>query len=120
MLAWNLGLRFLLEIAGVFALGVWGLHLADSWARYALMPVLPAIAMTLWGTFNVKGDPSRSGKAPVPVPGLVRLLVELIVFGAGVTAFAQVWGPISAAIYAGAIVIHYATAWKRVAWLLAR
>jgi hypothetical protein len=53
------------------------------------MILIPLLAATAWGVFNVKGDPSRSGKAPVPVPGIVRLLLELAFFGSATLALFQ-------------------------------
>jgi len=61
----SLALRFLLELAALIALGLWGAHQAGI----ALALALPATAAALWGIFAVPGDPSRSGKAPVPVSG---------------------------------------------------
>ncbi|MBN2245139.1 MAG: DUF2568 domain-containing protein, partial [Candidatus Aminicenantes bacterium] len=34
----------------------------------------------LWGTFRVPGDSSSSGKAPIPIPGFLRLFLELVIF----------------------------------------
>jgi hypothetical protein len=36
----NLGLRFLLEISGLLALGYWGRGQGDGWLRYALAIVI--------------------------------------------------------------------------------
>lgn len=117
---WNLALRFLLELAAVFAIGAWGWSVSEGWPRYVLMIGLPLVAIALWGTFNVRGDPSRSGNAPVPVPGLVRLLVELIVLGSGGAAMFMVWSYPPALIYTGAVIIHYTAGWKRLVWLVGR
>lgn len=79
----NLGLRFLLELAALAALVTWGLGAASGLpARIALGIGLPLAVAAIWGVFRVPGDP---GNAPVPVPGPVRLLIELAVW-AGATA----------------------------------
>ncbi|MCA8912458.1 MAG: YrdB family protein [Planctomycetes bacterium] len=117
---WNLALRFLLEVAGVVAAGAWGWQLVDSWARWLLAFGLPAVLMTVWATFNVRNDPSRSGKAPVPVPGAVRLLLELAILGFGAYAAATAWSIWAGGVYGALVAFQYATSWKRVAWLVRR
>jgi len=115
----NLTLRFLLEVAALISLGMWGSTLAEGAAGIFLMLLIPAIAAILWGTFNVKGDPSRSGKAPVPVPGWVRLTLELVFFGVSAWALATI--QTSAGIGFGLIVIiHYLFSIDRIKWLLSQ
>ncbi|MFQ6227417.1 DUF2568 domain-containing protein [Nocardia sp. NPDC002869] len=50
------------------------------------MVLLPVIAATAWGVIAVPDDPSRSGAAPVAVPGAIRLLVEFAVLFGGAAA----------------------------------
>lgn len=114
----NLVLRFVLEIVALVALGVAGYRWGPppwSWVWAIGVPLLGALA---WGVFNVPGDPSRSGRAPVVVPGWVRLLLELGFFAAAVWAAAAVWGGVVAALFAAAITIHYGWSWGRLRWLL--
>ncbi len=116
----NQALRFLLELAVGIALAYWGWTRGVGFLRYVLAFDLPLTAAVLWGTFAVPGDPSRSGRAPVPVPGAIRLLLELAIFSWGV------WGLYTAANWVlslglGIIVIvHYASSYDRIAWLLRR
>ena len=84
----NLAVRFLLEMAALISLGVWGWKVGDSWTRYILAIGIPLILAVGWGTFAVPDDPSRSGSAPVPVPGIIRLLLELGFFS---VAFGRCW-----------------------------
>ena len=77
----NLAVRFLLEIFSLAVIGVWGWKQSDSWEKYVLAIGLPVIAAVIWGTFAVANDPSRSGNAPVPVSGIVRLGIEFLFFG---------------------------------------
>jgi len=74
----NLALRFLLEIAMLGIVGYWGWHLSGTWIRYIAAPGLPLVAAMLWGVFRIQNDPKP---APVEVPGIVRLLLELFLFG---------------------------------------
>jgi hypothetical protein len=114
----NLGVRFLLEIAALIAMGYWGWHQSDGALRYVLAIGIPVVAAALWGTFAVPDDKSRSGKAPVPVPGVVRLILELAFFAFAVWALFNS-GLVTSAIGTGiVIVIHYAVSYERIAWLL--
>ncbi|MBS1149775.1 MAG: hypothetical protein H6Q89_1473 [Myxococcaceae bacterium] len=113
---WQLVIRFSLEIAAQIALGLWGYRV---WG-WPLAIALPVIAAGLWGTFAVVGDPSRSGKAVVAVPGAVRLAIELLVFLAGAAALAALekWWPLG--LYVAALALHHAQTVPRVRWLLSR
>lgn len=79
----NLVVRFLLEIAMLITLGYWGWHVNTGWLQYAAATGLPIIAATLWGVFRIPNDPKP---APVALPGIARLLLEWILFGAAVLA----------------------------------
>ena len=88
----NLTLRFLLEVAALVGLGLWGWSLSVGVVALTLATTFPLSAAIAWGTFNVPGDPSRSGNAPVPVPGAVRLVLELAVLATGAAAYRAI-GP---------------------------
>ena len=81
---------------------------------------LIVVAAVIWGTFAVPDDPSRSGKAPVPVPGTVRLIIELAFFAAGTWAFFSSNQPIWGFALAILTIIHYALSYDRIIWLLKR
>jgi len=116
----NLALRFVLELAALFGLGWWGWSLTDGWARFALAGLFVVGAAGIWGTFAVPDDPSRSGGAPVPVRGWIRLLIELLVFCGGVIGLtAGEQAPIGIALLIG-VVIHYLLSLDRIRWLLER
>src|SRR5687768_15698480 len=74
----NLALRFALELTSLFAPGYWGFTQFDGVLRWLIGPGAPLIAATLWGTFRVDYEPK---KAPVRVPGIVRLGIEILVLG---------------------------------------
>jgi hypothetical protein len=76
----NLALRFILEMLALVSIGYWGWTGATGVLRYLLVIGAPLVAAALWGTFRVPGDASASGEARVPVPGWVRLLLELAMF----------------------------------------
>ena len=114
----NLALRFLLELAALIAIGFWGWEQYDTWMRFILAIGLPLIAAAIWGIFNVPNDPSRSGNAPIPVPGIIRLLLEFAFFTfASWTLYSS--GEIKLAwILVGIVAIHYVISFDRIAWLV--
>lgn len=114
----NLAFRFLLEVAALVAIGMGGYALASGVWAWILGITLPLVAAGCWVTFNVPGDASRSGEAPVPVRGVARLIVEGGIFG---SAVALLW-PVSlvgAVVLLVAVVVHYALSIDRIRWLLA-
>ena len=116
----NLAFRFVLELIGLGTIGAWGWHQGEGWPRILLAVGLPLAAGAIWGTFNVRDDPSRSGTAPVPVPGIVRLLIELGFFGFAVWALFDMGLDTWAWSLGLAILVHYAASHRRVGWLLSR
>ncbi len=114
----NAGLRFLLELAALFAVGYWGWHQDIGAFRFILGVAAPILFAAVWYTFNVKDDPSRSGKAPVPVPGLARLIIELVLFTlASIAAYSSI-SELAGIIFASVVVIHYVASYKRIYWML--
>lgn len=118
MPAWNLALRFLLEVAALTGLAFAGWRLADGSLAVVMAVVLPLLAAASWGVFTVPNDPSRSGRSPVPVPGAVRLVLELLVLGGGAAAVAVAGAPAFAAVMGALIVLHLAFSGHRLRWLL--
>lgn len=118
---WTLALRFALELAALAACGRWGFVAGGSGAfGWAVGTACVLCAAAAWGTFAVPGDPSRSGRAPVPVSGVVRLVVEALVFGGGAAALVVLGAWVWLAVYAAGLVVHHASAVPRVRWLLAQ
>ncbi|BCH22994.1 YrdB family protein [Mesorhizobium sp. L-8-3] len=116
---WNLTLRFLLELAALAGFGLAGWRLGDSspW-RWPLALLLPVVAAALWGIFTVPGDPSRSGAAPVPTSGGVRLLLELLVLCGGAAGYWIAGHRMAALVLAVLVAVHYGLSADRIAWLL--
>jgi hypothetical protein len=120
MRPFNLVARFLLEIAALVALGNWGYGMVAGGLRFVLAAGIPIIAAAVWGIFAVKEDPSRSGDAPVPVSGPVRLLIELAFFGLAAYAMVAAGMQTLALLFAAAVMIHYFASHTRIKWLLAQ
>jgi len=116
----NLAFRFLLEIAAFVAMAYWGWTQYDGVWRVVFAVGAPLLAAVLWGTFAVPDDPSRSGKAPVPVPGIVRLLLELAIFGFATWALYDAGQTTIALIFALLVLFHYLISYDRIAWLVRR
>lgn len=114
----NLAIRFLLEIAALLAVAVWGWRQSDSWLKFVLALGIPIILAIVWGTFAVPGDPSRSGAAPVAVPGILRLVIELAIFALAVWTLYDL-GYINLSLILGIIVaLHYIISYDRILWLI--
>ena len=114
----NLGLRFLLELAALAALGYWGWTRSSGIGAYLLAIGAPVVAAVLWGTFRPRNEPNRHRPAPVAVPGPVRFLIEAATFGSATLAL-FVSGATTAAIIFGVVVLfHYALSYDYVVWLL--
>ena len=120
MRPWNLALRLGLEIGALIGLGLAAWTQTEGSARWVAVAAVPLVAAVLWGTFNVVDDPSRSGEAPVEVPGWVRLTVELLVLGGGWVAYGIAGYPAIGAAFAALTLLHYTVSRARLHWLLSR
>jgi hypothetical protein len=114
----NLAVRFLLEVAALGAVGSFGWAITDGPLRWAATLGFPILFAAAWGTFAVPEDPSRSGNAPVPIPGIARLLLELGLFSAATTSLFAVGASSLAVGFGVAVILHYALSYDRIAWLI--
>jgi len=111
----NLAVRFLLEIMMLIILGCWGWHLSGP-VRYAGVIGLPIIAAALWGIFRIPNDPKP---APVVIPGILRLLLELSLFGFASWALYDLGYPKLSLIMATVVAVHYIVSYDRT-WVMLR
>jgi hypothetical protein len=116
----NLAFRFLLELAALLAMGLWGWKQGEGGIRVLIALAVPAVAAALWGTLAVPGDPSRSGSAPLAVSGVLRLAIELSFFAFATWALYKVQGTNLSVLLGVAVIIHYALSYDRVMWLIER
>ena len=114
----NLILRFLLELAALFAMGYWGWTQHQGFSRFLWMIGLPLLFAILWGTFAVPDDPSRSGNAPIPVPGFFRLVLELAIFAVGVWCCFAAGQSTWSWVLMATVLLHYILSYDRIIWLL--
>jgi hypothetical protein len=83
----NLGLRFLLELGALAAVGYWGWQTADGVFRWLLAIGAVAAVAVVWGLFV-------SPKAAVPLARPLRLAIEFAVWtaaGAALYSADQPW-----------------------------
>ncbi len=111
----NLGLRFLLELAGLAAMAYWGWTQHEALAQILWCVGLPLIAAAFWGIFRTSVDPQ---KPPVEIPGPLRLVFEAIYFGGAVLLLNAAQQPTLALILGVIIVLHYALSYDRVRSML--
>lgn len=114
----NLAVRFILELMALFLLGLRGWTVGEGLIRYVWMITLPIGAAALWGIFRVPGDPSSSGKAPVRVPGWIRLILELTIFAAATLTLSALDKPNLGIAFGVIVGLHYLLSWDRILWLL--
>ncbi len=110
--------RFLLELFALIAFGIWGWKQADGWMRFALAFAIPLILAGLWGIFTVPNDPSRSGAAPIAVPGILRLILELLFFALAIWCLSELDLEVVSIIYGILVLTHYMLSYDRIHWLL--
>ena len=115
----NLIFRFLLELAALAGFATLAWNSTEGAWRYPVVAATLTVLAALWGVFNVPDDPSRSGHAPVVVPGLVRLILELAILIGGGIAFAGVGHTVLGGLLVAGVVVHYALSRDRIMWLLA-
>lgn len=117
MNAYNLILRFLLEIGVLLAIGTWSWSYFENWKKYFFTILLIILTMTIWGLFTVNNDPSRMKDGLFPVKGIIRLFIELSVFLIGI--FALLYGDYKnmGVIFFLLVAGHYIISWRRVKWL---
>jgi hypothetical protein len=115
----NLAIRFLLELAALIILGLWGWRFSNNmWLQYAMAISTPGAAAAIWGIFNVPNDPSRSGNAPIVVPGFIRFIIELLFFAVATWALHDLGYMKLSLTYGVVVVVHYLVSYDRIMWLL--
>lgn len=114
----NLAIRFLLEMFALASVGIWGWKYSDGWLQYVLAIGIPIILATIWGTFAVPGDPSRSGKAPVVTSGILRLAIELGVFSFASWSLYNIGLNRTGIAFGTIVLIHYILSYDRIKWLI--
>lgn len=108
----NAAVRGVSEIVALYGVtaGIW------NWTHSVVATiVVPVAAMALWGVLRVPDDP---GPALVAVPGLVRLAIEIGVFGGGAAGLRVVQGAPVGVVFAAIVSIHDGTTFERLRFVL--
>ncbi len=96
----NLALRFLLELCALGALGYWGFKTGGGLlAKVGLGIGAPLVAAVAWGVFV-------SPQAPVQLPGLLVLVLQVLVFGLAAAALVATGHQTLALVFGVIIVIN--------------
>lgn len=111
----NLLLRFLLELAILASVGWWGWWRGEGLGRWALAVGAPLLSASLWGIFRIPND---GGPPIVTVSGPLRLLIETVLFAAGILALVDMGHVTLAAIFAVVTLVHYIISHDRVRRML--
>ncbi len=114
----NLAVRFMLEIAVLLAVGVWGFSNFNSLYAYIIGIGAPIFFAIVWGVFAVPNDPSRSGKTVIKTLGSIRLILELNYFIAGSYALYSLNYIYLFYAFSIITVLHYLLSIDRIKWLL--
>jgi hypothetical protein len=105
-------------MGALVSMGIWGWQQREDWIRFVLAIGTPVVAAMAWGIFAVRDDPSRSGSAPIPVPGLIRLLIELVFFGISVWMLYHLQYIRLSWILGITVALHYLISYDRIGWLI--
>jgi hypothetical protein len=116
----NLAIRFLLEMSALFSVGIWGWHQNEGWLRVLFAFGIPLVFATVWGTFAVPNDPSRSSTALIVTPGIVRLAIELLFFSLATWSLYNIGWHNASLGFGTLVIIHYIVSYDRIIWLLSR
>jgi hypothetical protein len=96
----NLALRFLLELCALIALGYWGFATGSgAIAKVVLCIGAPLVAAVVWGVFVAP-------RAPVELPGVLVLLLQVLVFGSAAAGLATTGHRTLALMFAVVVVIN--------------
>ena len=110
-----LGLHFLLELAALASLAYWRWTTQTGIWRIVWAVALVVVAAVAWAVFRTVGD----GPNPtVAIPGVLRLILELVILGGAAAALAAADRPALALIFGALIVIDYVASYDRVVRLL--
>ena len=114
----NLAFRFLLEVMAILSMICWGVKQDVGAIKYFYILGIPIIMMLIWSFLAVPGDMSRSGKAPIPISGPLRLFIEISFFTIAVLMMSAISQPKVWLGYLILLLLHYVLSYERIIWLL--
>lgn len=99
-------------------LGIWSWTSFEGWQGTVFALLIPFVIAVMWGAFAVPDDPSRSGTATVPIPGVLRLLLELMFFFFAVWCLYDLGYSLLWRVFGLLVALHYFMSADRVKWLI--
>lgn len=115
----NLTLRFVLELYALYAMGYWAWNRFEGWTRFLFVILAPLLAAAAWGIFRIPSESPRA-HAVIPVPGIVRLIIEICFFGFAVWGLRDAGAAQASLIFGIAALVHYILSYDRVIGMLTR
>jgi hypothetical protein len=110
-----LALHFLLELAALAAMTIWGLTTRGRATRWVWAVGLPLVAATLWAVFRAVGD---GPAAIVEISGPARLALEWLILGGGAFLLWRAGRRLPSLLMVGLIAVDYTLQYDRVARLV--
>lgn len=98
----NLALKFLLELAAVAALAIWGARAGSGAWSVLLAIALPMAAVALWGVLAAPKSPRR-------LPPRARIPFEMCFFGLAFAALLAAGLPVAATAFGVCAVVNAAS-----------
>lgn len=96
----NLGLRFILELCALATLGYWAYRTGGTMrARLARAGGAVLGTAVVWAAF-IAPD------ASIPVPGPVRAVLQVLVFGAATAALVRLRRPVLASTFGASVLVN--------------
>ncbi|MDG1528675.1 MAG: YrdB family protein [Polaribacter sp.] len=116
----NLVFRFILEVCAFISAGLWSFNQTDGLLKFLFGFGFPIFLAIIWGVFTVPNDKSRSGNAPIPTNGIIRLAIELGIFAMATWSLYSLGYNNLYLIFGIAVVIHYVLSYDRISWLISK
>jgi hypothetical protein len=109
-------LHFLLELAALILISIWGFRAGSARWQQILLGILPPLMLAVaWAILRVPNDP---GNAIVAISGPARLGLELAILGGAAAGLYAAGHPRWGVAFAAAIIFDYILMFERVRWLL--
>jgi hypothetical protein len=113
----NLLLRRALEVVGLISIAQWGWERSTSWPRIVFAIGLPLLLVALWMTFATPDEPGWSKRVLIPVPGRLRLLLEIASFSLTIWFMLDSNQTALAIAFGLALLLHLIWSSPRLIWL---
>ena len=94
------------------------MKITGSVFRLQSLWVIPALISGCGRSQNEVINPSRSGKAPIPISGIWRLIQEIAILSLSVKVLHDIGKDFLSILFGCIITIHYILSRDRIKWLL--